>query len=390
MCNSSRQARREERHIRREEKNIRRIEKHKRKAEILAMRQEIRNLRHNNDSNYCHQYSSHNDTQQIESFEVEEMIATLRIMFPECEPQYIRTCIVQETNDHVQKVTDKLLSLPYPKITIVSTAPSAPQLPLLNDEYDYSLPPYEPPSYNEALLNLKAQESLKEEFSVSSIPNDNKTEYSTPNDISHNFNISLNDSPPNNFSRMVEQICKTHSAILTRPLPENFIRSLPPNSTQTCAIIPKNGTTIQNGFPIASYPTQEFESLDISHNDWEIFIKGLNMLLGVSNSPEVSTSSTSTSTSSSPTSNSIFGHLKWIVGGGNNFSGGSNNNCNGGDKQMEEFTRLTKKYLKRWNNEFFKPRKVEIELISKNKNHGRSIFKNKSDYVQYLSVKIFM
>lgn len=405
MCNSSsRQARREEKFLRREEKNLRRIEKYKRKAEKIACRQEYRNYKKN----------LYSDTHQLESIKTDEMVATLRTMFPECDPQYIRDCIAQETSDHVQRVADKLLTSPYPKISFVPVTPSA---PLLNDEYENSLPPYEPPSYNEVLLSSHTQVPPQEKYPLSGASNDHRTSSdnvsrndSLPNNFSSNFyqddnvlqnnNNSFTSSSSSHEQRIthpdINRIFETQSATLTRPPPKNFIRSLSSDSNQIF-IIPKVGTTIENGFPVASYPTHGFESRDISRNDWEVFINGLNALLSASNSPEASTpsaSSTSTSTtttsssSSSPSpSHSILGHLRWIVGGG---SGGSSNNIGSNnynsDKQMEEYTNLTKNYLKRWNEKFFKPRKVEIELMSKNK---KAIFKNKPDYVQYLSVKLF-
>ncbi|CAG8736477.1 118_t:CDS:1, partial [Acaulospora morrowiae] len=107
MCNQSRQARREERLLRREEKHLRRQEKRRLKAEKHAIRQELRNLRRNSDPaafhlhsnvtspsaqtfnyyyHYCSQMPGVQQTTQlrpVDPAQVEEMVATLRTMFPD-------------------------------------------------------------------------------------------------------------------------------------------------------------------------------------------------------------------------------------------------------------------------------------------------------------------
>ncbi|CAG8568709.1 7745_t:CDS:1 [Acaulospora colombiana] len=401
MCNHSKQARHLYREIKRAEKHRLRQEKNRLKAEKRAIRQELRNLRRNSDPavflfhpnpiytgqtfNYYSQMPGIQQTAQLRQMnpvQVEEMVSSLRTMFPDCDPQYIRNCISQETSDHIQKVTDKLLESPYPKIIVNSSAPSAPQLTV--DDFESELP-----SYEEATIRPELAESVKNErraswggspnqgnhdhtsdsyihsLSSTSTSSDNTIATVSTSSTSVSSTSTSHDSstakPAKRLSGMtVQQVCGSYSSTLTRPVPTHLAQSPPPSFTQSFAIIPKDGTTIKKGFPIHSYPTPTLESHDISRHDWENFIKGLNTLVGVSNS----------------SLGSLSANFRLMVIGNN-------------DRQTEEYAGMVNEYLKRWNEEFFRPRKIEMELVSRKavKSGGVSIFKNKSECVQYLLVK---
>ncbi|CAG8604980.1 4786_t:CDS:1 [Funneliformis caledonium] len=95
-------------------------------------------------------YNNFNNTQQtipMPPERVEQWIVTLRTIFPDCEPAFIRNCLENETNDHLENVAERLSTTPYPKVTSVTPLTSNSLLELDND----FLFEEAPPSYEESL-----------------------------------------------------------------------------------------------------------------------------------------------------------------------------------------------------------------------------------------------
>ncbi|CAI2166640.1 12_t:CDS:1 [Funneliformis geosporum] len=94
---------------------------------------------------------NYNNTQTIQMSpeRVEQCVLTLRSIFPDCEPEFIRDCLENETNDHLHNVAERLLTTPYPKV--IPETPLTPYTTPTHLELDEFLFDDAPPSYEESL-----------------------------------------------------------------------------------------------------------------------------------------------------------------------------------------------------------------------------------------------
>ncbi|CAI2170597.1 10442_t:CDS:1 [Funneliformis geosporum] len=361
MCRNK-SARREEKNFRREEKHRRREEKHRfreekrsRKAEFkIEMKNEVKRLfstpettQHivNGFSNihFNHFNNMNNLQQQISSVTVEQNVASLRTIFPECDPEYLRNCLANETRD---QVAERLLSKPYPKVTSESslTPPTAPPLPDRIDPFNDEVPP----SYEESLEQSPPLPKRHQRVSsMVTLPSQQTRE--TPSFCPIN-NIISKLKP-----LTVEQACHKYCNTWTRPTPSNF---RPQPLSQPFKVLPKDSYSIQRGFT-NHYPSKELNSHNISITDWQFFINGLNSTLGAN----------------SINSDSISVSLKWV----------SWMNETMDKKQMEANVLVINEYLDKWNDFFFAPRKIEVQFLE---DKTSTTIKNKHQpFFQYLLVK---
>lgn len=343
--------RREEKHRRREEKHHRRQEKRRRKAEFKSeMKNQARrfltdysNVDNNNFNNINY------PQRQRSPVMVEQDVASLRTIFPECDPEYIRNCLFNETRDQIM---ERLLSEPYPKITPESplTPPTAPPLPVrINDEFSFN--DEAPPSYEESLEQ--------------SPPLPRRHQRNSPWVARQQSSHQAHDSPSlfpikNIFSMFkpltVDQACHKFCNTWTRPTPSNF-RTQP--LSQSFKVLPKDRYSIQRGFT-NNYPSKELNSHNISINDWQFFISGLNSILGAN----------------SINGDSISVSLKWVSWMSETMD----------QKQMEANVLAINEYLAKWNDFFFAPRKIEVQFLE-DKTLTTTIKNKHQPFVQYLLVK---
>src|SRR4051794_13957108 len=134
-----REEKREVKHRRREEK---REDKHRRREEKREEKQRYREAKNRLRDEFCNGVKNHiaqilnpltSETTNVAGYDefderTEQDVATIRTIFPDCDPEYIRNCLEKEPVDRVRKVTEKLLTTVYPKIAPVShlTIPTAP------------------------------------------------------------------------------------------------------------------------------------------------------------------------------------------------------------------------------------------------------------------------
>src|SRR5438045_894201 len=110
-----REEKREEKHKRREEK---REEKYRYREAKHRLREEFQNGVRNQVAQFLNSSTSettpqhnNNNIRNGGNFDdrMEQDIATIRTIFPNCDPTYIRDCLARESGDRVRKVTEKML-----------------------------------------------------------------------------------------------------------------------------------------------------------------------------------------------------------------------------------------------------------------------------------------
>jgi hypothetical protein len=336
---------------------------------------------------------SSNSNVQLSPERTENEVATLRTIFPDCDPLFIRNCLANETgDDRLRKVAENLLTTDYPKVAPVSplTPPTAP--PLIRNSFETPFDSEAPPSYEESLGNQSLQPpplpSRHQRASswngnsstlISARSSQTKSHCQISQQISQQITQQITRSATNASQEVseainsvvknlltsvkpstVERACNKTSHIWSRPIPSSFN---PKSLSQQYKILPKDKYSIQKGFNQSNYPSRELKSHDISEEDWYYFMNGLNSLIGVN------------SVKGSPNNygDGFSFSLKWV----------SWMNVTMDDSLMESNIKILNEYIDKWNITFFNQRQIMVKLVD---NRIQNDSFKKHPYYQFLLV----
>ncbi|CAB4491623.1 hypothetical protein RhiirA5_361877 [Rhizophagus irregularis] len=395
-----REAKKRHREEKRKEKQRHREEKrelkHRHREEKRRHREEFVSKLFNLTLDSPSSNNSNNLNVQITSsdrIENENEVATLRTIFPDCDPLFIRNCLANETgDDRLRKVAENLLITDYPKVAPVSplTPPTAP--PLLRSSFESPFDNEAPPSYEESLGNQPLQPpplptrhqrasswngngfsvttSRSTQFKPCQIPQQisqqitqqiTRTAASASSEVSEAISTVVKNLLTSMKPSTVDRAHHKYNHVWSRPVPSQF---KPKPLSQEYKVVPKDKFSIQKGFNQCNYPSKGLKSHDISEEDWYYFMNGLNSLIGVkSNKGNLNNFGEGVSVS-----------LKWV----------SWMNVTMDESLMETNLKALNEYIDKWNKSYFNPRQIMVQLID-NRNQNNP-FKN-HPYEQYLLVK---
>ncbi|RIA78923.1 hypothetical protein C1645_372348 [Glomus cerebriforme] len=302
----------------------------------------------------------YNNFNEIPLERIEHDVATLRTIFPDCDPEFIRNCLANESgDDRVRKIAEKLLTTTYPKVAPVSplTPPTAPPL-IIRNSLESPFDDEAPPTYEESLGGqslqpppLPSRHQRASSWNGTSIQSSQTPQFSQLKQISRSTSNATSEvseaigtAVKNLLSSFkpstVERACHKTSYIWSRPVPSYF---RPKSLSRQFKVIPKDKYSIQKGFHQNNYPSKELRSHDISEEDWQFFISGLNSIIGVNSIPGAS-------------NNFVDGFsvsLKWV----------SWMNVSMDERLMETNVKALNEYVNKWNEFFFIPRQIMIQFI---------------------------
>ncbi|GBB88894.1 hypothetical protein RclHR1_01550028 [Rhizophagus clarus] len=338
--------------------------------------------------------SSSNPDIQLSPERNENEVATLRTIFPDCDPLFIRSCLANETgDDRLRKVSEHLLTTDYPKVAAVSpkTPPTAP--PLTRNSFESPNEGEAPPSYEESVGNQSLQppplptrhQRASSWNGNGSIINNSRSVSLKPcqlsqqitQQISHHItrgaataslevSETIGSAVKNLLASIkpstVERTCQKYDHVLSRQIPHNFN---PKSFSQQHKILPKDKFSIQKGFNQSNYPSKDLRSHDISEEDWYYFMNGLNSLIGV-NSVK--------GNQNNNLGDAFTVSLKW----------GAWMNVTMDDQLMESNIKTLNEYIDRWNLRFFNPRRINVQFVE-NRIQNNPFKKN--TYEQFLLVR---
>ncbi|CAJ0650564.1 5334_t:CDS:2 [Entrophospora sp. SA101] len=295
-----------------------------------------------------------------------KIVGKLQLIFPDCNPNYIRNCLQKEISSNpnknyndssfLQSIVDKLLTVDYPKIGMPESPPtSAPE----EDELMMKLIVDLPPSYDEVISTTRNADNegirpeLPSRHRHQSSPGSetNKSNYYDDfNNISNTINNMILQA------NLVERLVKKYSKTIKRPINNSTFKysSLSSSSSHSNIELPilpaKNGKPNRKKcvFSRRSYTPVLFD-YDITKKDYKHFIRGMNLIIKLG-------------LKRLTISESICHDLK-----------NSSNNSSAREEHIQKITGYITEYIGVWNKDFFEPRKIKINLHEEKKENSIGI-----------------